>query len=524
MSGSDDRLTPADGSRPAHDARSDATDAPTDAGDPAVDGLTRRELHGRPRRTWRTWAVLTVVTMLVVVLGGTAYAAWRLNANITKLDVSTAIGTDRPTQAPGAAKAVNILLIGSDTREGAGNDAYADRDGTQGGGAHSDTNLLVHLSADRSSATVVSIPRDSMTPAPPDCSPTAPQSGWRERQWNQNYAIGGPGCLIRTLEGNTGVFIDHYAVVDFRGFKQMVDALGGVEVCTPVAIDDAHTHLQLTAGKHTLDGRQALQYVRVRKSIGDGSDLQRINRQQAFLSSVIQKATSTQLLFEPTKLYTFLNAATKSLTTDPEFGVGTMRDLAGSVKGIGLDKIQFVTVPSEPYVPDPNRVQWKGSAEQIWSALRADRAVGAKPKKASATPSPTSSPLTVTPADVKVTVANATGVSGLARQAAKALEVQGFTGVATATAATTTTPVLVEYSGEHAEEARTVAAAFPGAVVEKTSGLGARVKVTLGRGAPDVVEVPNRLGSAPLPSPSISSEPEPTEAIATRNADTDICS
>ena len=89
------------------------------------------------------------MTVLVVVLGGTAYAAWRLNANITKLDVSAAIGTDRPTQAPGAAKAVNILLIGSDTREGAGNDAYADRDGTLGGGAHSDTNLLVHLSADR---------------------------------------------------------------------------------------------------------------------------------------------------------------------------------------------------------------------------------------------------------------------------------------------------------------------------------------------------------------------------------------
>ncbi|HET7821767.1 MAG TPA: LCP family protein, partial [Ornithinibacter sp.] len=293
---------------------------------------------------------------------------------------------------------------------------------------------------------------------------------------------------------------------------------------TPVAIDDAHTHLQLTAGKHTLDGRQALQYVRVRKSIGDGSDLQRINRQQAFLSSVIQRATSTQLLFEPTKLYSFLDAATKSLTTDPEFGVGTMRDLAGSVKGIGLDKIQFVTVPNEPYVPDPNRVQWKASADQIWSALRADRAVGAKPKKPSATPSPTSPPLTVSPADIKVTVANATGVSGLARQAAAALEVQGFSGITTASAATTTTPVVVEYSGEHFEDARTVAAAFPGAVVEKTTGLGARVKVTLGRGAPDVGEVPNRLGSAPLPSPSISSQPEPTESIATRNADTDICS
>ena len=524
MSGSDDRLTPADGSRPAHDAPSDAVDAPTDAGDPVVDGLSRRDLHGRSGRTWRTWAVITVVTVLVVVLGGTAYAAWRLNANITKLDVSAAIGTDRPTQAPEAARAVNILLIGSDTREGAGNDAYADRDGTLGGGAHSDTNLLVHLSADRSAATVVSIPRDSMTLAPPNCSATAPRSEWHMRQWNQNYSIGGPGCLIRTLEGNTGVFIDHYAVVDFRGFKQMVDALGGVQVCTPVAIDDANTHLQLTAGKHTLDGRQALQYVRVRKSIGDGSDLQRINRQQAFLSSVIQTATSSQLLFEPAKLYSFLNAATKSLTTDPELGVGTMRDLAGSVKGIGLDKIQFVTVPNEPYAPDPNRVQWKASAEQIWSALRADRVIGAKPKKPSASPSPTSSPPTVSPADVTVSVLNATGVSGLARQAAGALEVQGFTGVTTGTAATTTKPVVVEYSGQHEEDARTVAAAFPGAVVEKTSGLGAGVQVTLGRGAPEVVEVPNRLGSDPLPSPSISSQPEPTDSIPTRNADTDICS
>lgn len=528
MSGSGDRLTPAahgsgDVAHP-HSEASGATNAPTDAGDPAIEGLTRRELHRR-RRTWRSWAVLALVTVLVVVAGGTAYAAWRLNANITKLDVSAAIGLDRPTPATaeGEAAPVNILLIGSDTREGAGNDAYADRDGTKGGGAHSDTNLLVHLSADRSAATVVSIPRDSMTPAPPDCSPTAPLDQWQMRQWNQNYAVGGTGCLIRTLEGNTGVFIDHYAVVDFRGFKSMVDALDGVEVCTPVAIDDAHTHLQLTPGTHTLDGRQALQYVRVRKSIGDGSDLQRIDRQQAFLSSVMQKATSTQLLFEPTKLYGFLDAATGSLTTDPDFGIGTMRDLATSVKGIGLDKIQFVTVPNEPYVPDPNRVQWKASAEQIWSALRADRPVGEKAEPA-ATPSPTATPLTVSPADVRVHLVNAAGVSGLARQAARALGVQGFESVTRATAATTTEPVVVEYSGRHEPDARTVAAAFPGAVVEKTTGLGATVRVTLGRGAPEVVEVPNRLGSDPLPSPSISSDPNPTESIPTRKADSDICS
>ena len=476
--------------------------------------------HSTPPRTWRTWTVAAVATLLVVVLGGTAYAAWRLSANIRKVDVSAGIGTDRPSRAAGA---VNILLMGSDTREGAGNDGYADRDGTVGGGAHSDTNLLVHLSADRSAATVVSIPRDSMTPAPPGCSATAPRSEWTARQWNENYAIGGPGCVIRTLEGNTGVFVDHYAVVDFRGFTQMVDALGGVEVCTSAPIDDSHTRLQLPAGTHTLDGRQALQYVRVRKSVGDGSDLQRIGRQQAFLASVAQQATSTRLLFDPASLYAFLDAATRSLTTDTEFGLGTMRDLASSVKGIGLDRIQFVTVPNEPYSADRNRVQWQGSADQIWSALRTDRAVGAADEQPNAIPSPTSSPLRASPADVAVTVVNATGVSGLARQAAEALEVQGFPAVTTGTGATTTKPVVVEYSGEHAEDARTVAAAFPGAVVQRTGGLGATVRVTLGRGAPVVVEVPNRLGSAPLPSPSISSEPNPTGPVETRKADADIC-
>ena len=526
MTGSDHRLTAADRPRTRAEARSDATAAPTDAADPSVQWVSRRELHARPRRGWRTWAVVSVVSVLVAVVGATAYAAWRLDANITRVDVTAAIGTDRPTRTggtTGSAQPVNILLIGSDTREGAGNDAYADRDGTLGGGAHSDTNLLVHLSADRSAATVVSIPRDSMTLAPPDCSPTAPRNQWRMRQWNQNYAIGGAGCLIRTLEGTTGLFVDHYAVVDFSGFKQMVDALGGVQVCTPVAIDDAHTHLQLTPGTHTLDGRQALQYVRVRKSIGDGSDLQRIGRQQAFLSSVMQKATSSQLLLQPTTLYAFLTAATKSLTTDPDLGVGTMRDLAGSVKGIGLNRIQFVTVPNEPYAPDPNRVQWRKSAEQIWSALRRDRPVGAT-EKPSATPSPTGSPLSVSPADLTVTVRNATGVSGLARQAARALEVQGFAQVSTGTAATTTERALVEYSGQHAEDARTLAAAFPGAVVRKATGLGATVRVTLGRGAPAVVEVPNRLGTAPLPEQAISSEPNPTESIQVRKADTDICS
>ena len=483
----------------------------------------RREVHARQGAPWRRRLVVALV--VVVVLGGGvgAWTLWHLNGNITKVDVSDALGTDRPTREPQATEAVNLLLIGSDNRTGEGNDTYGKV--VDDPGQHSDTNLLVHLSADRTWATVVSIPRDSMTKAPPECSKDAPQDTWVTRQWNHNYMIGGAGCLIRTLEGNTGIFIDHYAVVDFRGFKQMVDALDGVDVCTTEPIDDPNSHLQLSVGTHTLDGEQALAYVRTRKSVGDGSDLGRIKRQQAFLSSVAQEATSSRLLFSPTQLYGFLDAATKSLTTDPDFGLGTMKDLAESVRGIGLGNIQFVTVPNETYAPDPNRVQWQDSAEVIWRSLREDRKLGDEAEP-SATPSPSQSPLTVSPDAVSVQVLNGTGASGLASQDAAMLEVQGFTVAGTGNAADAAAGVLVEYSTGQEEAARTVAAAYPGAKVQEASGLGTVVRVTLGPGAPSPVEVPNRLGTTPLPTPSITAPtpaPSPTPTISARPADEDIC-
>ena len=502
------------------DARSE------DAG-PGPEGSfpTRREVHRRPRRgPWRRRIVIGLVAVLAIAGAGVGWAAWaayKLDSNITKVDVSDAIGTDRPTVAPQAKEAVNLLLVGSDNRVGAGNDTYGKV--TADPGQHSDTNLLVHLSADRSWATVVSIPRDSMTPAPPKCSKTAPKSEWVMKQWNWNYRDGGAGCLIRTLEGNTGVLIDHYAVVDFRGFKAMVDALDGVEICTDEPINDSHTHLDLSPGKHTLNGEQALAYVRTRKSLGDGSDLGRIKRQQAFLSSVAQEATSSKLLFQPTHLYDFLDAATKSLTTDPGFGLGTMKDLAESLRGIGLRNIQFITVPNETYPADPNRVQWQDSAKLIWQSIREDRPINEKP---TATPTPSASPLTVSPADITVQVLNGSGASGLASQDAKMLEVQGFTvkGVGNATDAAAGT--LVEYTKGHEEAARTVAAAFPGARLEAASGLGSTVRVTLGAGAKNPVAVENRTGTAPLPKGTVTApapQPSATPTLETRPASQSIC-
>lgn len=322
----------------------------------------------RPRRRWaRQLAWVVCIALVLSSAVGVVYV--RLASNIHRLDISALLGEDRPARAQGP---LNVLVMGSDTRTGIGTTRFGTD--TVEGGAHSDTNLLVHLSADRQRAVVVSIPRDSMTRAPRDC--TDPRSRAQDgpvRQWNRNFTLGGPACTIRTLEAATGVFVDHFVVVDFRGFADMVDALGGVDVCTPVPIRDEDSALDLPAGRHHLDGEQALGYVRVRKTLGDGSDLGRIERQQAFLSSVAQEATSSRLLARPDRLYRFLDAATRSMTTDPGLSVGGMQDIAASLQDLGVENIELVTVPTRPYPRDPNRVEWAPAATGLWAAIREDR-------------------------------------------------------------------------------------------------------------------------------------------------------
>lgn len=322
----------------------------------------------RPRRRWaRQLAWVVCIALVLSSAVGVVYV--RLASNIHRLDISALLGEDRPARAQGP---LNVLVMGSDTRTGIGTTKFGTD--TVEGGAHSDTNLLVHLSADRQRAVVVSIPRDSMTRAPRDC--TDPRSRAQDgpvRQWNRNFTLGGPACTIRTLEAATGVFVDHFVVVDFRGFADMVDALGGVDVCTPVPIRDEDSALDLPAGRHHLDGEQALGYVRVRKTLGDGSDLGRIERQQAFLSSVAQEATSSRLLARPDRLYRFLDAATRSMTTDPGLSVSGMQDIAASLQDLGVENIELVTVPTRPYPRDPNRVELAPAATGLWAAIREDR-------------------------------------------------------------------------------------------------------------------------------------------------------
>ena len=480
----------------------------------------------RPHR-WRRILILVIVVALAVVAIPSIAAYFKLNGNITRIDVSRVLG-NRPTTSPvseGDPRPLNILVMGSDTRTGIGTTEYG-KD-TVEGGAHSDTNLLVHISADRQRALVVSIPRDSMTMAPTDCSdPNSTVANGEIRQWNYNFNQGGPGCVIKTLEGLTGVFVNHFVVIDFRGFQDMVDALGGVEVCTNVDIADKDAQFTLAAGRHTLDGKQALGYVRVRKTVNDGSDLNRIRRQQAFLSSVVQQATSTGLLLRPDRLYGFLNAATGAMTTDPDLGATAMASIANSLRHIGIGRIAFVTVPTEVYPKGPNRVQWTESATLIWDAIKADRPLddsnAGKPKPSST--STPASPLTVSPDQITVQISNDSGVEGLALQAGSALTVQGFriAGYANGPVGETT-GVIIRYAAAQRDAARTVAAAFPGATLKADDTLGDVISVHLGAGASNPVAVPNRIGTDPLPSMTLTASPAASDGIETRSADQDIC-
>lgn len=487
----------------------------------------RKKAHRHPllRR-----GALVVASVLVLLMGVSVAAYVKLNGNITTKDLSPLLG-ERPKVVAKASqetdlKPLNILVLGSDTR-----DLGTSEFGTTAG-ARADTTLIVHLAGDRKSAVVVSVPRDSMTHAPANCkNPKDKVANGPLRIWNANYSLGGAACVIRTVEGNTGIFIDHYVVVDFVGFQDMVDALGSVEVCVHTAVNDDKSHLKLPAGRSRVTGKEALAFVRVRHNIGkDASDLGRIDRQQAFLASMVQEATSSNLLLRPDKLFRFLDAATKSLTTDPELGnLNALRQVAQSVAGLKSSQVRFVTVPVEDYPPDHDRVQWTSAADALWKSIREDAPLpGTKPAPGSKPTSPPTVPpvLTVTPDKITVRVVNESGVGGLAQQAADDLKLQGFNLNGVSTGSSVQEGVTVGYSAANVAQATTVAAAFPGAKLVLDATAGAVIRVRLGTGSPNVVLVANQVGTKTLPEHTLNAATATSSSSVTikaRTANTDVC-
>ncbi|HEX5088346.1 MAG TPA: LCP family protein [Nocardioides sp.] len=329
--------------------------------------------RGRTRRTHTVAKVLLATLLTLGMVSGlsVAFLYRHLNGNLNVVDVTGQL-TDRPEKVhiDAPKQPINILVMGSDSRDCNG----CKIDGESGGG--SDTTILFHLSADRQSAYGVSIPRDSLVDRP-ECETKDGDTiaGGTNVMWNAAYSLGGPACTIQQFEQTTGIKIDNYVVVDFGSFQQMVDAVDGVEVCVPEDIDSSEYGITIPAGTRTLDGKEALAYVRVRHGVGDGSDIGRIKRQQAFIGALVAKVLSSGTLTRFDRLVRFLNAATKSLTTD----IPNIKDMALvglQFKHIGLKRIRFITVPFVYSTAQPGRVEWTSDAQTLWDRIKYDKPLG----------------------------------------------------------------------------------------------------------------------------------------------------
>ncbi|MFI6293061.1 LCP family protein [Nonomuraea sp. NPDC050790] len=385
----------------------------------------RRAKSGGGPNKMRILAWVSIGLTGVVVAGSlTGYTLYRdaLGAINTR-SVDDKIVNPRPANSSGA---LNILLVGSDTREGEGNARYGQLDARRGAGKRTDTIILMHISPNRDGAKLISFPRDSMVDIPRCKNEATGAIMPPQRQMiNSAYNTGGIACTISTLETLTGIRIHHYAEVDFSGFKNIVDALGGIEICLKSGVDDKKSKLVLPPGRSVLDGEKALGFVRLR-NYGDGSDIQRIRRQQLFLGKVVAKATSSELLTNVPRLSSFVKAAGQSVTMDPDLADDPQKliQIAQSAAKMTAGDVKFITVPWGPDPADANRVVWKQpAANELFNMIRTDVDIAVPEPSASASAKPK---ITVKPEQVEVQVLNGTATQGKAREVADQLTKEGF--------------------------------------------------------------------------------------------------
>lgn len=348
--------------------------------------------HARAQTGPRAGRIVSI--LLIAALGFTGSAAfavqWKINSSVTKIDTKKYVSEPEIPKDPRAGESQNILVMGTDSRAG----SNADLVGDHVGGERSDTTMIVHISSDRDRVEVISIPRDTML-AIPECKiadgKTIPASD--RAMFNSAFARGwdyggdyvfAAACTQETVQYTTGLSIDHTIIVNFEGFVGMVDALGGIDIDIPEDVFSKKAgNLTLKAGQQTLDGETALQVVRARTGTGwglqAGSDLKRIERQQAVLQATVKTALSKNMLTDISKLTGFVTASLKSLTVDSDFDADNMVALAWSAKSIRMDDVLFY---SAPVIDDPtnrNRVVLNtGPANAIWDKLRLDEPIEEK--------------------------------------------------------------------------------------------------------------------------------------------------
>jgi LCP family protein required for cell wall assembly len=473
----------------------------------------RRPRHSTAARIVAWTSVILTGALVVAAIG--VYAGYRhLNGNIHQVNISGLVGAQPPDHHPSAE---NIVVIGSDSRRHQsaryGNSQELTTD-------QSDTLMIMHIPANRQYAEVMSIPRDSWVNIPSCRMGNGQMSPPQVFKINEAFALGnldgnhtdlGVACTIKTIERDTGIHVDHFIVINFAGFKDMVNALGGVPECNRHAINDPLSGLRLTAGHHLLNGTQALGYVRARYTLGNGSDLERIGRQQAFMSALVKRARSE--LLNPVAIYRFLDAATRSITIDSQLGgIAGIYKLGNSLKNLPPSKVTFFTLPTYPRsLVDPldlANVMWTQPIDsQIFQAFRDDVPVNKALLKRHRPPR-------LPARDVRVAVLNGTGQFGLAASVAPLLQQDGFTVTQALDVTSMPTQTVIRYRPGYGRQASRLGAKISGAAFQRVHGHGPGVTLLLGG---------NYGTTAQVITPGTTPNPQPSASFKPRKASQNIC-
>lgn len=463
-------------------------------------------------------ATLSSLVLIATAIGGGAmFAINSLGKNIYIIDTSDLNNSDRPAGVEETdTSPINILIMGSDSRTGEGNTGYGEAEGQR-----SDTTLLVHIYEGRQSAIIVSIPRDSLVTIP-ECKDFSGNTVASSTQkFNAAFAIGGPVCTIKTIESLTNVRVDKFVVVDFNAFKKIVDAIGGVEICLvspvkdPIRAGGGGTNLDLPAGYSTLNGDQALQFVRARENLGDGSDLGRIERQQAFMGAMVRDMTNKGVLTNPALIYQILEAITQSLATSSDWAsLNTLQAFALSIGDLKPSRITMVTTPYQ--IIENGNVAWSAEAADMWQAIASDKQWPPVAPTPTPTPTPSVTPLPLS-SQVSVLVLNGTARSGLARTTANNLEALGFKISDYGNSAERPELTEIRYSPVNELQAKSLANSLGIGSLVTDSSVSQGVTLVIGRDWPTSTAIPSptpTLSPTPIPTPT----PTPTITTGTVTA------
>ncbi|MFF7730755.1 LCP family protein [Streptomyces sp. NPDC008001] len=463
---------------------------------PAPDPTPRRARHGAPRR--RRWGLRFAAfgATAVLVASGLGHAVVTgIDHRIGRVDPFRGL-SNRPATT---SKGMNILLVGTDARDRI--DADQRRRYHLGGAAcHcTDTVMLLHLSAARDRVSVISLPRDTYAEIPAHVDDAGRPRPAHPQKLNAAYAEGGPGLTVRTVEQLTGVHVDHYLEVDFTTFMRTVDVVGGVQVCSSRPLKDPYSGLDLPSGTSTLNGGQALQYVRSRHLDG-ASDLGRMQRQQRFLASLLHTATDGGALLNPVKFQQVAATLLGSVRADRGFDGETLIGLGRAMKNLSPASAEFVSVPvGSANYPVPrvgSTVKWDdAAAARLFESVREDRPLTTRPQRQAhdakppvpgpalpPSPSPSPAPPETAPGQIRIQVYNGSGRRGLARETDRALRAMGFatTGLPADAPGPAVRRTVIEYDPHWDHAVRTLASALPDAELRPVAGQGPLMKVTVG--------------------------------------------